>query len=272
MPNRVLREGILTSERIAALSPMAELFYRRLMSVVDDYGRYPAHPTLLRSACWPLAFESVTDQQVTEWLTECAQNACGMTALVTVYRASGNQYLQITDFRQRFRAKKSKYPAPKDDRHNVSHDDGHDDGHDDSVRRSRRRETETYSETKTEAKFDAIPGWERFAREYKGEVVPDRDLRVWLAVILTQADQDLLFENLPAWNACRKARDGFLPNAKNFLFEGYWKTKPPADPETKQERISREADEINERQRLEKASRAITQSPVIQRALGGHAK
>jgi hypothetical protein len=44
MPNRELREGILTSERINALTFPAEVFYRRLMSVVDDFGRCPAHP------------------------------------------------------------------------------------------------------------------------------------------------------------------------------------------------------------------------------------
>lgn len=35
MPSRILREGILTSERVNALAPLEELFYRRLMSVVD---------------------------------------------------------------------------------------------------------------------------------------------------------------------------------------------------------------------------------------------
>ncbi len=48
MPNRILREGILTSERVNLLSWEAEVFYRRLMSVVDDYGRFHAHPALLR--------------------------------------------------------------------------------------------------------------------------------------------------------------------------------------------------------------------------------
>ena len=43
MPSRIIRDGILTSERINALTERAELFYRRLMSVVDDYGRFPAN-------------------------------------------------------------------------------------------------------------------------------------------------------------------------------------------------------------------------------------
>ena len=54
MPNRVIREGILTSERIEMLGWAEEVFYRRLMSVVDDFGRYYARPALLRAACYPL--------------------------------------------------------------------------------------------------------------------------------------------------------------------------------------------------------------------------
>ncbi len=40
MPNRVIREGILNSQRVNKLTEPAELFYRRLMSVVDDFGRF----------------------------------------------------------------------------------------------------------------------------------------------------------------------------------------------------------------------------------------
>ena len=38
MPSRVIRDGILESESVNALSWEAELFFRRLMSVVDDFG------------------------------------------------------------------------------------------------------------------------------------------------------------------------------------------------------------------------------------------
>jgi hypothetical protein len=59
MPNRVLREGILTSERVNALDWPAEVFYRRLMSVVDDFGRYWAKPELLRAGLYPLHHDKV---------------------------------------------------------------------------------------------------------------------------------------------------------------------------------------------------------------------
>ncbi len=49
MPTRILREGILTSETVNRLSLGAELFYRKFMPVVDDYGRYHAHIHLLHA-------------------------------------------------------------------------------------------------------------------------------------------------------------------------------------------------------------------------------
>ena len=49
MPDRIVRQGILTSDRVNQLDWGAECFYRRLMSIVDDYGRYDARPAVLRA-------------------------------------------------------------------------------------------------------------------------------------------------------------------------------------------------------------------------------
>jgi hypothetical protein len=107
MPNRILREGILTSERLEALNWAEEVFYRRLMSVVDDFGRYYARPALLRAACYPLLLTKVSDSDIEKWLTACVN-----AALVRVYPApDGKRYLEMIDFRQQVRAVSSKYPS-----------------------------------------------------------------------------------------------------------------------------------------------------------------
>ena len=107
MPNRILREGILSSERIAQLAWAEEVFYRRLMSVVDDFGRYYAHPSLLHAALYPLQLGKVSDSDIGKWLTACVD-----AALVRVYPAQdGKRYLELLDFRQQVRAKESKFPA-----------------------------------------------------------------------------------------------------------------------------------------------------------------
>ena len=115
MPNRIVREGILTSETVASLSWAAEVFYRRLMSVVDDYGRFHALPKIMRAACYPLQIDKVSDADIGKWTAECVE-----AALVSVYLASdGKRYIQIEKFRQQVRLKQSKFPDPNDDHENT---------------------------------------------------------------------------------------------------------------------------------------------------------
>ena len=40
---------------------LAGVFYRRLMPVTDDFGRYHADPTILRSQLYPLRPDTHTD-------------------------------------------------------------------------------------------------------------------------------------------------------------------------------------------------------------------
>lgn len=106
MPNRIIREGILTSPKLAKLGWAEEVFYRRLLSVVDDYGRYYADPGMLRAACYPRQLNKVSDSDVGKWL-----GACSDAALVRVYPAEdGERYLEVVKFDQQVRAKKSKFP------------------------------------------------------------------------------------------------------------------------------------------------------------------
>lgn len=107
MPSRIIREGILTSDRVNSLSPNAELFYRRLMSVVDDYGRFSANLTLLRASCYPLKLDSVKEDSIKKHLAECV--GAGLIVLFTV---ADKTFLELQDFRQQVRAKESKYPSP----------------------------------------------------------------------------------------------------------------------------------------------------------------
>jgi len=106
MPNRILRDGILTSERVNSLSCGAELLYRRLMSVVDDYGRYHGHPEIIRASCYPLQLSKVSQAAVVQNLREL--EAAG---LAVQYEAEGKRLVEISNFGQRQRSP-SKFPAP----------------------------------------------------------------------------------------------------------------------------------------------------------------
>ncbi|HWB62140.1 MAG TPA: hypothetical protein VG603_01425 [Chitinophagales bacterium] len=107
MPNRVVREGILDSEKVNLLSWAAEVFYRRLMSVVDDFGRFDARAMILRSKLFPLKIDKVSAADVEKWLAECAR-----AELVSLYFVNQKPFLEISNFNQSIRIKKSKFPPP----------------------------------------------------------------------------------------------------------------------------------------------------------------
>jgi len=113
VPNRIIRESILKSRAINQLSPEAEVFYRRLQSVVDDYGRYPADHDILRACLYPLQLDLYSADKCGQLLSTVSKTRTsdGQT-LVTVYAdQDGRKFLQINNFGQRMRSD-SKYPAP----------------------------------------------------------------------------------------------------------------------------------------------------------------
>ena len=116
MPSRIVRDGILESEAINSLNWEAALFFRRLMSIVDDFGRYNALPMLLRSRCYPLQFDRVSDETILEWMKDCSK-----AKLIRLYKVKNKPYLEVLNFNQRTRQACSKFPAPDgcntDDRH-----------------------------------------------------------------------------------------------------------------------------------------------------------
>lgn len=119
MPTRILRDGILTSERVDLLNWQEEVFYRRLQSVVDDHGRFYANPKLILAACFPLRIGKVSDSDIGKWITSCVT-----AGLVRVYPASdGKRYIEVMDFGQRVQSK-SKFPAFNGDSRNSTVENG----------------------------------------------------------------------------------------------------------------------------------------------------
>lgn len=106
MPNRILRDSILTSDKVDLLDPPAEVFYRRLMSVVDDFGRFDARPSILRAACFPLRIDKVREADIPRWLAICEK-----AGLILLYEVAGKPYLVLLNIGAP-RAQSSKYPNP----------------------------------------------------------------------------------------------------------------------------------------------------------------
>jgi hypothetical protein len=109
MPNRYVREGIIGSEPVNSLSWQTEVFYRRLINKVDDFGRYTAHPALLLAALFPLQLEKVSTKDIERMLQDCER-----VGLLFTYTAKGKRFLVMNKWEQG-RAKTSEYPQPPED-------------------------------------------------------------------------------------------------------------------------------------------------------------
>lgn len=120
MPNRVLRDWT-GSDKIVELSVHGERFFTRLIMKVDDFGRYPTNPKLLKPHLFPLLIDQIRETDITRWTAECER-----AGLIAVYEFASKQYLQIVEFNQRLRIKKAKFPGPQGfDTQQCQTHDGH---------------------------------------------------------------------------------------------------------------------------------------------------
>jgi len=110
MPNRILKESICSSDSIDKLSWFEEVLFYRLMVSCDDYGRFDGRAAIIKNRLFPLK-ENLTLRAVTDAIKKLAS-----AELVTLYEFEGKPYLYLPtwDEHQTIRAKKSKYPSPKD--------------------------------------------------------------------------------------------------------------------------------------------------------------
>lgn len=120
MPNRFLKESICSSETIALLTADEERFFYRLIVQCDDYGRLDARPRILRTKLFPLQLDTVSDEDIAQWLQKLAR-----VSLIIIFINNNKPYLQITTWHkyQQTRAKYSKYPAHDSNDSNIlAHD------------------------------------------------------------------------------------------------------------------------------------------------------
>lgn len=114
MPNRIIREGIIDSKAFNQLSDTGQIFYYRLVALVDDYGRYEADAELLRTKLFSRILDRWPEDRVAEALRECGTKLNSKSEpLIQTYRVGEKFYLEIGNFGQRQRAK-SKWPGPSE--------------------------------------------------------------------------------------------------------------------------------------------------------------
>jgi hypothetical protein len=106
MPNRYIREDAIKSKAVNSLGWQGEVFYRRLLNIVDDFGRYYADPGLLLSAVFPRQLHKVSQSDVRKLLLECEH-----AGLLRSWEVDGEPYLVLNKF-EKGRSRQSKFPEP----------------------------------------------------------------------------------------------------------------------------------------------------------------
>ena len=115
MPNRLLKEGICTSDAINMLSIDSEVLFYRLLVVADDYGRMDGRVQIIKSQCFPLK-DSFTASKIEKLIIELQQ-----ATLITLYQVNNKPFFVINKWEQRVRSKE-KYPSPESSDKTITND------------------------------------------------------------------------------------------------------------------------------------------------------
>lgn len=108
MPNRIIKETLCSSEKLAALSDFEFRLWIGLILQADDYGRGDARPAIIKGHVFPLR-ERLPLKDIENSLANLAAAGC-----VSLYAVDGRPYFQFPNWsqHQRIRNAKPKFPQP----------------------------------------------------------------------------------------------------------------------------------------------------------------
>jgi hypothetical protein len=238
MPNRVLRDDILRSERLDKISGDAESLYYRLMVAADDLGRFEAHGAAIGTKCYPRRVPPVTRMasfaefmgKMEELLKELVE-----AELVFLYNIGNERFGTFYKWRQRLRIVKKKFPDPphdvlakcavddgRDDKQYDGHTDGHADGHN----------VVLYPNPNPNQKPKPKPDpelFDRFWQEYPKKIGKPLAEKAFYAVLGKSEDPSVVFQAMlvgiqnhkkcDQW--CRD-RGMFIPYPASWLHQRRW--------------------------------------------------
>ena len=109
MPNRIIKESICTSEKLAELTDFEFRLWVGLIVSVDDYGRGDARAKIIKGRVFPLR-ERVTVKEIDAAINSLAAKGC-----ISLYDVDGKSYFWFPTWasHQRIQTKKSKFPEPE---------------------------------------------------------------------------------------------------------------------------------------------------------------
>ena len=111
MPNRIIKESLCSSEKIALLTDFEFRLWIGLITQADDTGRGDARPAIIKGHVFPLR-DRITVKDISGALHGLAAKGC-----ISLYEIDGRSYFWFPSWakHQRIRDAKPKFPAPPSD-------------------------------------------------------------------------------------------------------------------------------------------------------------
>lgn len=111
MPNRIIKESISESEKIASLTDFEFRLWVGLITQADDLGRGDARPAIIKGHVFPLR-DRITVKDIDAAIHGLAAKGC-----VSLYSVGGKPYFWFPTWgeHQRVRDVKTKFPGPEED-------------------------------------------------------------------------------------------------------------------------------------------------------------
>lgn len=113
MPQRFLRPGLRDSIRFNHCSMKAQNLWMRLLTLVDDFGRYDGRPSVICAHCFAVWNEQNPQDVVNPQETAALCQQLSDNNLVEFHEFEGKKVLQVTQWQERARSE-SKWKLPND--------------------------------------------------------------------------------------------------------------------------------------------------------------
>lgn len=230
MPQRFLKPGIISSPKWDGLDWIAQSFYIRLITLVDDFGRFEANPTLLRNMAFPLR-EDIRTPQVQKLCQELQANQ-----LAVFYKVDGKEYLQLLNWSERPRCERSRYPEHNNNSQLVFNSDVSNSLANVVKPLTSDSKCSPSSSSSSSSSSSYGQGFLDFWGEYPNKKAKGHAYNSWLKI---KPSPELAAEILSAVRAQKTwpdwTKDGgkYIPHPATWLNARRWEDEPPAKPTRK---------------------------------------
>jgi len=223
MPDRIIRDEILRSERYWNVSIEARLLFIHLLLVADDTARFSGKNFTIRSACFP--GQAVDPGKLERLLSELQD-----VDLIRLYNVGDERFIFVPRFKQRLRFTKSKYPVPPQEINDIVIEKT--DSSQTQVRLKTaevKRSEEKRSKPMAESSLPA--GFFEFWKTYPRRTKKPSAEKAWKKLNPDQALQDRILQAIerqktsPDWT-CDNGQ--FIPYPASWLNERRWEDEPTA--------------------------------------------